>query len=153
MTSTCPRGRTVARYTATVFTSRSPDEIFEFTADLRNLPAWDPSVRQVKQVTGDGPGTGSVFDVTVNSGRRTTTFRYRTVTYRPPQALILVAETWMLRSEDRVDVSPTNHGSTLTYDARLDLRGPLALADRWLQRSFNPMAERAAQGLRQLLGA
>ena len=38
--STCLRGgRTaLARYTATVFTSRSPDEVFAFMADLRNLP-------------------------------------------------------------------------------------------------------------------
>ena len=27
----------MARYTATVFTSRPPDEVFEFMADLRNL--------------------------------------------------------------------------------------------------------------------
>jgi carbon monoxide dehydrogenase subunit G len=143
----------MARYTTPVFTRRAPEEVFAFMADMRNLPAWDPSVRNVEQVVGTGPGPDAVFEVTVDSGRRTTTLRYRTAMYRPPDELVVVAENWLLRSEDRVSLSPTDRGTMLTYDARLDLRGPLALADRWLQCSFNRLAEPAAEGLRRVLGA
>ncbi len=143
----------MARYTATLFTSWPPDDVFAYIADLRNLRDWDPSVRAVGQVDGDGAGVRAVFDVTVQSGRRSVKLRYTTVTYRPPNELVVAAETWALRSEDRVDVFGTGSGTTVVYDARLDLRGPLGLADRWLQRSFNGLAERATAGLRAVLNA
>ena len=36
----------MARYVTKLRTSRAPDEVFAYMADLRNFAGWDPGVRQ-----------------------------------------------------------------------------------------------------------
>jgi len=79
----------MARYVTTVRTRRSVDDDFAYMADLRNFAEWDPGVRKVVQVDGNGAGPGAVFDVTL-SGRRETMLRYRTVEYAEPSGLLVV---------------------------------------------------------------
>jgi Polyketide cyclase / dehydrase and lipid transport len=41
--------------------ARSPEEVFDFLADLRNAPQWEPNCRRVEK-TSDGPvGKGTTF--------------------------------------------------------------------------------------------
>lgn len=44
----------MARYITTVRTRRSVADAFAYMADLRNFAEWDPGVRKVVQVDGDG---------------------------------------------------------------------------------------------------
>ncbi len=44
----------MARYTVTVRTPMSPEDAFDFLADLRNFEEWDPGVERAEQVEGDG---------------------------------------------------------------------------------------------------
>ena len=141
----------MACYIAYVRTPRAPHDVFGFMADLRNFADWDPGVRRVVQVEGDGGGPDAVFDVTVRGGVRDLTLRYRTEAYLPPGRLVVVAETAILHSDDRIVVEPDEGGSIVTYDARLHLRGPLKIADGALQRSFDRIGERAASGLCEAL--
>lgn len=49
----------------TVTTTRSPDQVFAFVADLRNGPSWFPMIDEVELVSGHEPGTvGARFLVT-----------------------------------------------------------------------------------------
>ena len=54
----------MARYVTRVRTHRSAEDAFAYLADMRSFAAWDPGVRRVAQVEGEGAGLGAVFDVT-----------------------------------------------------------------------------------------
>lgn len=141
----------MARYTTSVRTDRAPHDVFTYLADLRNFAEWDPGVRRVVQVAGEGGGVGTVFDVTV-AGPRDTTLRYHTRAYDEPAHLVVEAVSPFLRSLDTITVVPDGDGSLVTYDAVLDLRGPLRLADPLLKLAFGRIGDRAAAGLRRVLG-
>ncbi|MEQ1699458.1 MAG: SRPBCC family protein [Ilumatobacteraceae bacterium] len=138
----------MARYVTTVRTPMPPEASFAYMADLRHFSEWDPGVKRVVQVEGDGGGSGTEFDVTVSG----TTLRYRTLAHRAPEELVVVARSRTLTSTDKVLVRPDGEGSLVTYDAVLELNGPLRLFDPLLKLAFGRIGERAAAGLRAALG-
>lgn len=54
------RGAVLARYITTVRTQRASAEVFAYMADLRHFADWDPGVKKVVQVKGDGAGADGV---------------------------------------------------------------------------------------------
>ena len=140
----------MARYITTVRTRRSVADAFAYMADLRNFAEWDPGVSKVVQVEGDGAGPGAVFDVTL-SGKRATTLRYRTVEYSEPSGLLVVADTSMLRSADRVTVRSAGNATDVTYDADLSPKGALRIAAPLMALVFRRIGDRAAAGLCRVL--
>ena len=137
----------MARYVVSVRTPMPPDEAFTYMADLRNFAEWDPGVKNVDQVTGDGPGPGTAFDVTVKGFVGDLTLRYVTTEHDAPKRVVARAESTMLTSLDTITVEPDGDGSVVTYDAELTLNGPLGLADPLLKPAFNSIGDKAAGGL------
>ena len=143
----------MARYVTTVRTAKTPQEAFDYMADLRNFAEWDPGVKAVRQVQGAGGGPDSVFDVTVAGIGRDLTLRYLTEEYDAPRNLLVVARSSVFTSIDRITVEPDGTGSIITYDADLRLNGVLRLGDLGLRLVFGQIGDRAAAGLRRVLGA
>ena len=143
----------MARYVTTVRTAKTPQEAFDYMADLRNFAEWDPGVKAVRQVQGAGGGPDSVFDVTVAGIGRDLTLRYLTEEYDAPRNLLVVARSSVFTSIDRITVEPDGTGSVVTYDADLRLNGVLRVGDLGLRLMFGQIGERAAAGLRRALGA
>lgn len=141
----------MARYRTTVRTPRSQADAFEFMADLRNFAVWDPGVRGVAQVVGEGGGPSTEFDVTIASTGPDMTLRYVTIEHDEPTSVVVKAENRWLTSLDRVDVVPDGSGSIVTYDAELTLKGPFGLFDVVLRQVFDRIGDRAAAGLREAL--
>lgn len=140
----------MARYVTTVATPLTPEEAFAYMADVTHFAEWDPGVKRVVRVTGDGPGVGAAYDLTVTAGG-TTVMRYEVKAYEPPRRLLLLARTTFLTSEDEVRVEPSASGARVTYDARLTLNGPLGLFDPLLGLALRRIGDRAAAGLRRVL--
>jgi carbon monoxide dehydrogenase subunit G len=143
----------VARYVTTVKTAKTPREVFAYMADLRNFAEWDPGVKAVRQVEGSAGGPDAVFDVTVAGIGRDLTLRYVTEEYDAPRNLLVVARSTVFTSIDRITVEPDGTGSVLTYDADLRLNGVLRVGDLGLRLMFGWIGDRAAAGLRRVLGA
>jgi carbon monoxide dehydrogenase subunit G len=143
----------MARYVTTVRTAKTPQEAFDYMADLRNFAEWDPGVKAVRQVQGAGGGPDSVFDVTVAGIGRDLTLRYLTEEYDAPRNLLVVARSSVFTSIDRITVEPDGTGSVVTYDADLRLNGVLRVGDLGLRLMFGQIGDRAAAGLRRVLGA
>jgi len=121
-------------------------------ADLRNFTEWDPGVKAVKQVEGSGGGLDAVFDVTVAGPVLDLTLRYVTEEHDTPRNLLVVARSFIFTSIDRITVEPDGTGSIVTYDADLRLNGPLRIGDLGLRLVFDRIGDRAAAGLRRVLG-
>jgi carbon monoxide dehydrogenase subunit G len=137
----------MARYTVQIRSPKPPSEAFDYLADLRNFAEWDAGVRRVEQVAGDGAGPDTEFDVTVRAGLGSLTLRYRTISYDPPDSVVVEARSTFLTSLDTITVEPDGTGSVVTYDAELRLNGPLALGDRLLGLTFDRIGDRATAGL------
>jgi len=142
----------MARFVTSVLTPRTPGEAFEYMLDVRNFAGWDPGVRQVVRVAGDGTAVGSSYDLTVVAGG-TTVMRYTLTELERPRRFVLRSRTTFLTSIDevRIDEAPGG-GARVTYDAKLTLNGPLRIFDRALGVAFRKIGDRAAVGLRRALG-
>jgi polyketide cyclase/dehydrase/lipid transport protein len=137
----------MARYTVHVSTPKPADKAFAYMADLRNFAEWDPGVKEVAQIHGDGGGAGATFDVTVKGFLKDLILRYRTTNFEPSTNLVARAESKLVTSLDTITVTTTDHGSIVTYDAELTLNGPLKFADSVLGLAFGRIGDRAAKGL------
>lgn len=137
----------MARYTVHVKTDRTADEAFGYVADLLNFAEWDPGVRKAVQVSGDGPGLGSAYDITVAAVGRPLVLRYEITGYEAPSSAVARAQSRLLTSVDEISVEPADGGSIVTYDARLTLNGPLGALDPFLGIAFQQIGNKAAVGL------
>ncbi len=140
----------MARYITSVATPLSVAEAFAYMADVTHFVEWDPGVKRVLRVAGDGAGVGAAYDLTVHAGG-TTVMRYEVKEYEPPRRILLVARTSFLTSVDEVRVEPAGSGCVVTYDAKLTLNGRLGLFDPFLRLAFRRIGDRAAIGLKRVL--
>jgi carbon monoxide dehydrogenase subunit G len=140
----------MARYVTTVSTPLSPAEAFAFMADVTRFAEWDPGVKHAARVRGDGPGFGTIYELTVDAGT-TSVMRYATTEFQAPRRFVLVAKTAFLTSIDEVRVEASPTGARVTYDAKLTLNGPLSWFDSLLARAFERIGDKAAAGLRTAL--
>jgi len=141
----------MAHYAVTVRTPLSVSDAFDYIADLSNFAEWDPGVREVSQVEGDGTGLGSAYDVTVEGIAGPLTLRYVVTEFTAPDVIVAKAQSTFLTSLDTITVRSDGDGSTVTYDAILTLNGPLGLADVFLAPAFKKIGDKAAAGLEQVL--
>lgn len=141
----------MARYVVHVSTPKSVAEAFAYMADLRNFATWDPGVERVDQVTGNGAGLSTAFDVRLKSIGRSVTLRYNTTEYDAPNKVVAVAKNKLLTSFDTITVRADGDGSVVTYDAELTFNGILGLGDPFLALTFKVIGDRAAAGLVQAL--
>ncbi|NBC65189.1 MAG: hypothetical protein GVY07_05920 [Bacteroidetes bacterium] len=63
----------------------SINDVFEFVADMRNMPKWNYFVTRVTQENGDGPEIGARYHQT----RKTDSQRYEIIHYEPGQSLTI----------------------------------------------------------------
>lgn len=141
----------MAKYVTTIRSPKSPQEAFDFMADLRNFEDWDPGVQSATQLAGDGGGPGAVFDVVVDAPGKGLTLRYETTEYDAPSTVVVKAGSTLFTSLDRIEVRPDGEGSLVTYDAELTLNGPLRLFDLALRPVFQRIGGRANEGLQRAL--
>lgn len=141
----------MARYIATVRTSKPADETFDFLSDLRNFTDWDPGVVRSEQVEGDGPGPDAAYDVTVKNAGRELTLRYRVTEWDPPRRMKTVAKGGLFTDISIVEVSTDGDETIAVYDATLKMPFPLSLADPLLRPIFNRIGDKAAGGLERAL--
>ena len=138
----------MARFVDSVPAPWSQDDAFSYMADVTNFAEWDPATQRVVQVRGTGPGADAAYDVTVDVGKRASTFRYDVVDWEPPHRVVLTASNAVMHLRDEIVLDRIEVETLITYDARITLRGPLKVFDGLLERRFRPMGERAAAGLR-----
>lgn len=137
----------MARYTTTIASPWPADKAFDYMADLRNFAEWDPGVKKSVMQAGTEPGVGTSYDVTV----RFATLTYVTKEYDAPTRTVAEAKSTLLRSYDVIEVTPTESGCEVFYDARLTLNGPLGLADPLLGMAFDRIGDKAAAGMAKAL--
>jgi len=140
----------MAHVVRTVTTSWSPEQAFTYMADFSHTAEWDPGVAAATRVNGGDVGRGSAFDLTVLVGGRRVPMRYEITDYVPGR-VTFSSRSRAIESVDTVTVDSKEGTTKVTYDARINFRGPLRLADPLLALGFRGVAERAIRGLEHRL--
>lgn len=133
----------MAHYVTTVRTPMSADDAFAYMANLENFAEWDPGVSFAEQIVGSGPGLGAEYKVKASGA----TLVYEVIEFDRPNRLVAEAKTTFFRSYDVITVAEHLDGSDVTYDATLELNGPLGLADFALGLFFDRIGDKAAAGM------
>ena len=153
----CP---TVATYETVLQIPRSVDEVFAFVSDYRNAAAWDPRTYAVEKTT-EGPiGIGTRFVLTGGLLREDLVKRihlprrlagmalpYDMTTFDPPNEFTLEGESWAVRYRDHLEFSAQGAGTRLRYAAELELKGPMALGEPLMRRTFQRIGDDATRDL------
>ena len=141
----------MARYHATLETHQNPEEVFAYLSDFSTSEEWDPGVVEAERL-GDGPvREGTQFRLVADFMGRKSPLTYRVLEYDPPRAVTFLGENRTVTSRDRIVFEPIRHGTRVTYDAHLELRGALRIIDPLLGPAFKRTGDRALDGLRGVL--
>ena len=133
----------MARYVTTIASPWSAEQAFEFMADLRNFEKWDDTVSSSTLIEGDEPGLGATFRVKVMAAE----LDYVITEYAAPTRAVAEATTRLLRSYDVIEIAATDDGCEVTYDATLELRSILGIANPLVGLFFDRIGDRASKGL------
>jgi hypothetical protein len=145
----------MADYSATVSSPHPPGEVWKYLADLRSIAEWDPSVEDARLISGEPRAPDALYELDVSFLGRTVTLTYRTAEVEEGRHVAFVAEDDQLSVRDEATISPSPvspGGSTVVWDANLELKGARRLLDRPLALAFNRIGGRAERGLAERLG-
>jgi hypothetical protein len=115
-------------------------------ADFSHAAEWDPGVADSTRVDTGVVGQGSEFDLTVLIAGRRVPMRYEITDYAPGR-VTFTSHSAGLESVDTVTVISRGATTEVTYDARINFRGVLRIADPLLILAFHGVAARAIRGL------
>lgn len=150
----------MATYEAFLSIPRPVPATFGFVSDFRNAALWDPRTYSVEKTT-DGPiGVGTRFVLTGGLMREDVVQRlrlpktvvgmalpYDVVEFDPPHAFALEGESGVVRYRDVLEFSADGDGTRLRYYAELELRGPFAVAEPLLRRTFQRIGDDATRDI------
>jgi len=140
----------MAHVVKTITTTWSPEQAFAYMADFSHTAEWDPGVAEATRVGGEKVGRGTAFDLTVLVGGRRLSMRYQITDYAPGR-VTFSSRSRAIESVDTVTVGNRAGTTEVTYDARINFRGLLRIADPLLALGFRGVAERAVRGLQARL--
>ena len=138
----------MADYTATVPSSRTQEETFDYLADFRSTAEWDPSISKAVLLSGHPGELGARFAITMEQLGKEVVLEYVTLEAQRPSKLVYRAETDSLTSTDTITVAPDG---AVTYDAHIELKGLRKLADPVLEIGLTRASDKARDGLKQQL--
>lgn len=137
----------MASYAATVPSTWPPDTAFAYLADFQSVAEWDPSIVSSKRLPG-GPaevGVGTRYEVVSSFAGRDVTLVYEITEFdAPSRHVVLVGKNGATTSIDTIDVAADG---AVTYDAKLELRGPIKLIDPLMHLIFQRVGGKAKGGL------
>jgi hypothetical protein len=137
----------MARYHATVESRSSAAETFGYLATFSNAAEWDPGVLAGEHLDPGPVRAGSRFRLVVPFLGVRMPLIYEVIRLVPGREVTLAAASGLLRSTDTIVVTGDAGGSTVSYDAEVQLRGPLRVLGPLLRPGFRAVAGRAAAGL------
>lgn len=139
----------MAKYHATVPSSRSADDTFRYMADFANLAEWDPSTVRSERVDDRPLGATNAFDVTMRFAGREVNLDYETVEFDPERRQVtLVGRNGGTTSIDRMTVADD---ASVTYDAEVKFSGLARAIDPLFGLFFQRVGDKAARQLGRVL--
>jgi carbon monoxide dehydrogenase subunit G len=141
----------MSSYKATVETHWSQATTFAYLSDFSTSEEWDPGVIRATKVGDPAIREGAEFHLVARFLGREAPITYKVVEYNPPDAVTFRGENATVVSLDRITFDAIGEGTRVTYEADLQLKGPMRLADPLLAVAFKRVGDRALAGLGRVL--
>ncbi|MEU5384955.1 SRPBCC family protein [Kitasatospora cineracea] len=131
---------------------RAAGEVLDYLADFAHTAEWDPGTAECVRIGTGAPGPGARWrNVSVFRGRRTELV-YELVD-RGPDQVLFVGRNRTVTAVDEITVrpGPGGAGSVVHYRARLRFHGLARLAEPFLRREFERLADAVQRRLPEVL--
>ena len=107
---------------------RPVEEVFDFVADERNEPGYNPQLRSVEKTTPGPIGVGTLWHVVATSGKRSTPFELEVTEYTRPSRLGSMTRMGTADICGAVTFVPDAGGTRMSWSWDLRPKGMLKLA-------------------------
>lgn len=134
----------MADYEATVPSTWSREQTFDYLADFRNVAEWDPSMQRADLVSGTAGQAGAAYRLVMTMAGKPVELTYTATEVQRPERFVMRCETDSIVSVDTISVAPD---AAVTYSAALELRGARKLADPLAQVGLTRASEKARESL------
>jgi Polyketide cyclase / dehydrase and lipid transport len=141
----------MARYEASLHTRTATGDVFSYLSDFSNSQEWDPGVVTAERVTAGAVVEGAEFRLVTRFLGSQSALTYRIVEYDSPRVVTFHGENEAVISHDRITFVSESDGTTIHYDARLQLKGYRKLMAPLVAFAFRRVGERGLNGLRRTL--
>lgn len=138
----------MAEYVATIPSSWTQNQTFDFLADFRNVAQWDPSMRRAELLSGTPGRPGARYLLVMQAMGREIELEYEAIEVQRPGRFVLRSETSSAELTDTVTVAKDG---AVTYDAKLELRGLRKIADPLASMVLTRSGEKARKSLERTL--
>lgn len=115
----------MAVVTGEIFINRPPEAVFDYVADERNEPTYNPRMLSAELVTVGPIGTGSRFRATMGPAARPREMTVELTGFQRPERLDSVTSTAGMRIEGGVRFERQGRGTRMSWSWRLHPSGPL----------------------------
>jgi hypothetical protein len=143
----------MAKYAATLMTTRPIDEVFAYMSDFSNAEEWDPGTVTAKRLDTGPVGVGSRVALRASALGRESDLTYVVTEFDAPRLVVLRGENRNVVSLDRITVSGAAGETSLTYEADLQFKGFARLLDPVLALILRRLGGAAVASLRDLLAS
>lgn len=141
----------MAHYVGTVTSPRRAEDVFTHLADFTTIAEWDPGVASSVHTGGTKGEVGCAFHVVQDTSGPDVALDYVIEEIEHPRRVVLRGTNRLLVSIDVITVEPRPDGCAVTYDATIELKGPLALLDPVMSLGLKRIGAKAKQGLTEHL--
>ena len=141
----------MAVVTGEIFIDRPPEAVFDYVADERNEPSYNPRMLSSELLT-DGPiGTGSRFRAVMGPAARPREMTVEFTGFQRPDRLDSVTSMPGMRTEGGLRLERQGRGTRMSWSWRLDLSGPLRVLGPVVAAVGNRRERAVWAGLRRAL--
>lgn len=140
----------------TVTSPKPAEEVFDYLADLRNVPEWDPETRGAEQTSaGDAASVGATFRLRVGRwAALSASMDYELVELERPRRIVARGDSGLGGGVDTLTISPTaTGGSEVVYATEVEPKGFGKLMTPIAGTVVNRSGERTRAGLERTLNA
>ncbi len=141
----------MVRIEGEIVINRPVEEVFDFVADERNEPRYNPEMRRAEQIS-DGPiGVGTRFRAETVSRGRTVEMVIEFTGYERPRRLEEIAHMSSMDLQGSLTFDPVPEGTRMRWSWDLEPRGILKLMSPLVARMGRRQEQRIWVGLKHLL--
>lgn len=141
----------MAHFSGSVTIARAPEDVFDFVADERNEPRYNPEMTTVQKLT-DGPiGVGTRWRATVVSRGRPLSMEIEVTEFSRPARLGSVTRMTTARITGGLTFAPAAGGTLMSWSWNLEPKGAMRLLGPVFGAVGRKQEERIWRSLKQLL--
>jgi hypothetical protein len=118
----------MTRINGSILIRRPVEEVFDFVADERNEPTYNPQMASVEKTTPGPIGVGTLWHVVTTSGKRSTPFELEVTEYTRPSRLGSMTRMATADIDGGLTFFPDADGTLMSWSWDLRPKGVLKLA-------------------------